>query len=101
MAPLVPAGTRSALATTEASKEFKVETTGCARPVGQSVRYESTPGGTTVAFREYARAAAEIPQALDGTVYERVPVAASTGPPNSPFASRVSETRQGLTGKKD
>ena len=52
IAPFVPAGTMAAFATTLPSKEFRVETNGCTEPVGQVVRYDSGPPGTTVTLRE-------------------------------------------------
>jgi len=46
--PSAPAGTIAAFATTLPSNEFRVETRGCADPVGHVVRNESGPSGTTV-----------------------------------------------------
>src|SRR2546428_7953057 len=49
-APLLPAGTIAAFATTLPWNEFSVETSGCDCPVGQAVRYVRGPAGTTVTF---------------------------------------------------
>jgi hypothetical protein len=49
--PSVPAGTIAMFAVICPSKEFSVETSGCAEPVGQSVRKLKDAVGTTVAFR--------------------------------------------------
>ena len=97
MEPSVPAGTIAAFATTLASNEFKVDTSGVAPPAGQSVRYASVPGGTTVALRLYACANDDIPQALPGTGHVLVSPGPSVGPPNVPAAPRVSDTRHGVT----
>src|SRR5271157_3781195 len=99
MAPLVPAGTIAAFATTAPSKEFNVETNGCAAPVGQAVRYDSGPSGTTVTFTEYAAAVEGTVQALAGMANERTVPAPSSGPPNGPSGLRVSATRHGVTGE--
>jgi len=56
IAPLVPAGTTVALATTDPSQEFRVETFGRGEPAGQAVRYSSDTSGTTVTFTAYATA---------------------------------------------
>ncbi len=51
--PLLPAGTRAALATTLPVQEFSVETPGCAAPVGQVLRYPRyVVEGTAVTFNE-------------------------------------------------
>src|SRR6185295_2274925 len=96
MPPPVPAGTIAALAVTLPSKAFNVETLGGAPPAGHSVRKLSIPGGTTVAFSEYACAVTGAPHPLDGTVKDRVCAAAMEGPPNGPAAFRVSATRHGV-----
>src|ERR1700691_107825 len=74
---------------TNPSSAFKVDTSGCDVPSGQSVRNPSDPEGTTVAFTTYA-------WALLGTL-QLLPVAKGTvsSPWNSPLDSRVSMTRQG------
>src|SRR3954452_9695492 len=56
--------------------------------------------GTTVKFKEYACASAGIPHALCGMAKSRVVCPPSTGAPKGPAASRVSATRQGVTGTK-
>src|ERR1019366_2051623 len=65
-APLTPAGTSAAFATIAPSREFSVETRGCA-PLPHNVRKLSDPVGTTVAFVEYAFAVEGMPQVDDGT----------------------------------
>src|SRR5215813_8679837 len=98
-APLVPATTIAAFALILPSREFSVETVGCGWPAGQIVKYPSVPVvGTTVTLSEYARAVAGIAQLLAGMGKSRVELASITGPPNGPGASRVSATRQGVTG---
>src|SRR5438045_2033465 len=97
-APFVPAGTIAALALIRPSNEFRVETTGCDWPVGQAERKPSEPDGTTVRFKEYARALAGIPQALAGIAKSRKVPPAKMGPPRGPLGSRVSATRHGVTG---
>src|SRR5271169_4349972 len=97
-APLVPAGTIAAFATTLPSNEFSVDTLGCAAPVGHAVRYGSTPFGTTVTFNEYAAAFEGTEHSLAGSTNERVDCAASSGPPNGPFPIRVSTIRHGTNG---
>ena len=52
IAPFAPAGTIAAFATTLPSNEFRVETYGCYEPVGQAVRLERGPLGTTVTLSE-------------------------------------------------
>ena len=60
MAPLAPAGTIAAFATTLPSNEFNVDTSGRAKPAGHADRKDSAPSGTAVTFSEYAAAVAEI-----------------------------------------
>src|ERR1700690_868429 len=98
IAPLVPAGTIAAFATTLPSNEFSVETNGCVAPVGHAVRYGNTPSGTTVTFNEYAAAVDGTEQPPAGSTNERTVCAASSGPPNAPCAPRVSTTRHGVSG---
>src|SRR5262249_41879363 len=98
-APPTPAPTIAALALILPSREFSVETVGCGWPAGQIVKYPSVPVvGTTVTLSEYARAVAGIAQLLAGMGTSRVELASITGPPTGPGASRVSATRQGVTG---
>src|SRR5580692_8836206 len=89
----------AALARVVPSSEFSVDTNGCACPVGQAVRYESAPCGTTVTLNAYAAALAGIPHELDGIRKVRLLPPASDGPPKAPFGLRVSRTRQGVNGK--
>src|SRR5260370_30246995 len=65
-APFKPAGTMAALALILPSLELRVETEGCDSPAGQTERKPRAPSGTTVRFREYARALAGMPQGLAG-----------------------------------
>ena len=60
--PLTPAGTTAALVTTAPDKALSVQTSGCAVPVGPSVRYPSGPDDATDALIEYACALAATPQ---------------------------------------
>src|SRR5579872_121052 len=96
--PPEPAGTIAAFATTVALNEFRVETTGIVPPCGQVVRYVSGAGGTTVIFKEKARAEGGTPQLLFEMAKLRVALPAIDGPPNGPTAPRVSATRQGMAG---
>ena len=50
--PLLPAATVAALAMTDPSYEFNVETRGWFNPVGQIDKYASGPCGMTVRFNE-------------------------------------------------
>lgn len=50
--PLVPAGTIAPLAVTAPVSAFKVETSGCVLPVGQTDKYPRYPWGTTVKLSE-------------------------------------------------
>ena len=54
MAPLDPAGTIAALATTPPFGAFKVEALGTVSPTGNAVRYTKSPpeGTTAVRFKE-------------------------------------------------
>src|SRR5271155_1863606 len=88
-APLVPAGTITALATTVPVGAFSDATTGCDCPAGQAVMYPSGPFGTAAKLSEYACAVAGTPHALEGIENVRVAAAARDGPPNGPFALRV------------
>src|ERR1019366_3137 len=65
-------------------------------PLPHNVRKPSDPGGTTVAFSEYARAVPGMPHAEAGTTKLRDPPALMIGPPSGPSARRVSSTRQGV-----
>src|ERR1035438_9330299 len=94
-APLTPAGTSAAFATIAPSVAFNVETRGCA-PLPHNVRKLSGPGGTTVAFSEYACAVPGMPHAEDGTTKLRVSPAPMVGPPSGPTGRRVSSTRHGV-----
>jgi hypothetical protein len=100
MAPLAPAGTIAAFATTRPSNEFNVETSGCGCPAGQTDRYATGPGGTTVIFREYACAVLGMLHALCGMGILRTTPPEMEGPPNVPVVALVSSTRQGVTGVK-
>src|ERR1035441_10554703 len=71
-APLTPAGTSAAFATIAPSREFSVETRGCA-PLPHNVRKLRDPVGTTVAFSEYACAVPGMPHVDDGTTKLRDP----------------------------
>src|ERR1017187_2901243 len=97
IAPFAPAGTIAAFATTAPSNEFSVETNGRGEPVGQAVRDDNTPPGTTVTFNEYAAAVCGMLQPPDGMGNKRASVAPISGPPNGPPAPRVSTTRHGPT----
>ncbi len=97
-APFVPAGTIAAFATTLPSNEFNVETNGRAAPVGDAVRKDNRASGTTVTFIEYAAAVAGTEQPPAGSANERVDCASISGPPNAPWAPRVSTTRHGTSG---
>src|SRR5689334_1476360 len=97
--PLVPVGTIAALARIEPSGEFSVETSGCGCPVGQTARKPSVPvRGTTVTLSAYANAVEGIPHELERTGTVRAAPPAMNGPPNGPFAFRVSMIRHGVTG---
>ena len=62
MAPLVPADTMAALATTIPAGELRVETEGAVKPVGHAVRYPNgAPCGIAVMFNEYACAVSGTP----------------------------------------
>src|SRR3954447_20470748 len=98
--PLVPAGTMAAFALIRPSVEFRVDTVGCACPVGHKVSQLSGPCGTTVTFSAYAFAVAGMPQAAPEISNSRTSFSARIGPPLLPFAWRVSAIRQGSTGKK-
>src|ERR1017187_4558869 len=65
-------------------------------PLPYNVRKPSDPGGTTVAFSEYARAVPGMPHAEAGTTKLRDPPAPMIGPPSGPSARRVSSTRHGV-----
>src|ERR1035438_10487791 len=93
--PPPPAGTSAAFATIAPSREFSVETRGCA-PLPHNVRKLSGPGGTTVAFSEYARAVPGMPHVEDGTTKLRDSPAPMIGPPNGPTGLRVSRMRHGV-----
>src|SRR5271169_1806325 len=97
-APLVPAGTMAALATTIPPNEFNVEAPGWLSPVGHRVRNGSAPCGTTVTFKEYALAVVGMPHELCGMTNDRLVPLVMVGPPNGASAPRVSATRQGVTG---
>src|SRR5436190_10302525 len=92
--PPIPAGTSAALARTEPSTEFRVETVGWFPPP-HNERKPSGAGGTTVAFNENACAPAGTVQADDGTAKLRDWAAPITGPPKAPANPRVSAMRQG------
>src|SRR5947209_5039177 len=98
--PVVPAGTITAFALVRPSVEFRVETVGCACPVGHKVSQLSGPCGTTVRFREYATAVLGIPQTAPAIVKSRTSPSLSTGPPLVRFGSRVSAMRHGSDGTK-
>ena len=55
------------------SGEFSVETAGCVCPVGQSVRYDNTLVGTTVAFKTNACAVGVVMQELAPTLALIIP----------------------------
>jgi|ERR1039457_2607285 hypothetical protein len=93
--PLAPAGTRAAFDTIVPSREFSVETKGFA-PLPHNVRKLRDPGGTTVAFSEYAFAVEGMPQVDDGTGKLRDSAAPIIGPPNGPAGLRVSRMRHGV-----
>src|SRR5262249_30010406 len=98
-APLSPAGTMAALASTKPSKEFSVDTRGCGCPAGQIVRKPRNPVlGTTLTLSEYAFALAGIPHALERTGTRRAVPPGMNGPPRGPLGVRVSMTRHGVTG---
>src|SRR5450631_1447689 len=92
----VPAGTIAAVARTVPSREFSVDTPGCACPVGHAVKNPRKPLGTTVTLNEYAAAVAGTPHGLDWMGKLRLPPPGIAGPPNVPLALRVSKTRQGV-----
>src|ERR1700690_2509963 len=98
IAPLVPAGTIAAFATTLPSNEFSVETNGCPAPVGHAVRYGNPPSGTTVTFNEYAAAFEGTGQPPSGSANDRTDFASISGPPKGPAVPRVPATRHGATG---
>src|ERR1700679_1173310 len=89
----------AALASIAPSTEFRVDTSGVACPVGQTVRYPSPPCGTTVTLNAYAGAVGGSPHELDGIRKVRLLPPASDGPPKAPFGLRVSRTRQVVNGK--
>ena len=97
-APLAPAGTKAAFATTDPS-EFSVETKGMI-PLPHNVRKPRPPGGTTVGFSEYALAVDGMPQTDDGTMKLRDCPEPIIGPPYAPAGSRVSRMRHGMAVKK-
>ena len=84
IAPLAPAGTIAAFATTCPLIELSVETVGKDSPVGQAVKYPSVVCGSTVMFSEYACALEGILQPLDGIGNSRVEPLAKDGGPNAP-----------------
>jgi hypothetical protein len=75
--PLVPAGTIAALAITNPSGEFSVDTVEEGCPAGHLDRKPSGPRGTTVMLRAYACAFAGMPHGLAGISHE----ASSKKPP--------------------
>jgi hypothetical protein len=84
------AGTMTALAFTRPSTEFTVELPGIVCPVSHTVRYPSSPGGTTVTFREYAAALPGMLHSLCGTAKSRWLWPTIHGPPNGTGPLRVS-----------
>src|SRR5262245_30450232 len=98
MDPPVPAGTIAAFARAVPVRSFRVETSGCAIPVGHVVRKLRAPVGTTVMLSEYAAAVCGIPHELDSTGTWRETPPVSIGPPSGPFGPRVSITRHGVNG---
>src|SRR5260370_3522237 len=85
----------AALALILPSLELRVETEGCDSPAGQTERKPRAPSGTTVRFREYARALAGMPQGLAGTMKSRGAAAARLGPPTGPAGVRVAPIAPG------
>src|SRR5690242_8570368 len=90
--PFTDAGTSAALATTEPSPAFSVETVGWL-PEPHRVRKPRPAGGTTVALSEKPPAVTGIPQLDAGTTNSRAAEAASCGPPKGPVGERVSAMR--------
>src|SRR5216684_2022725 len=80
------------------SRELRVDTKGCACPVGQTVRYASELWGATVTFSAYAWALEGMLQELFEIAKLREVPPARNGPPNGPAGLRVSATRQDVTG---
>src|SRR4051794_1678095 len=85
-------GTIAMLDVTHPSTAFNVATVGCVAPCGQSVKYPSGPGGTTVALNTCA-------WAVDGTPHPLSVAATGRTPLNGglPEGWRLSSTRQGGT----
>src|SRR5579872_300733 len=73
------------------SRAFSVETIGRVVPCGHSVRKPIDAGGTTVALRTKARAAAGMPHPLPVTLTSNSPLNGC-----DPAGSRVSSTRHGV-----
>ncbi len=98
ISPPLPAGTMAALAVTTPVEELSVETTGCACPVGHTVRNPRPPCGTAVMLSEYAWAVDGMPHELDCRGNARPTPPVREGPPSGPAALRVSAMRHGVSG---
>src|SRR5437763_720363 len=98
IAPPEPAGRIAASAAILPSVAFRVETSGIACPVGNSVRYPNPAGGgTAVTLSEYAFAVAgRLQDDRIGNV--RLWPADTIGPASGAFGFRVSMARQGAMG---
>src|SRR5262245_10025967 len=99
--PPFPAGTIAAFVTIVPNRLFKVETNGCATPVGQIVKKPNGPAvGTTVILNEYACASDGTGQRelVDWMANVRVAPPMRLGGPNPAgyVASRVSAIRHGV-----
>src|ERR1700680_279852 len=98
-APLLPAGTTTALARTVPVGSFSEATRGCGCPSGHAVRNPKVgPFGTAAKFKEYACALAGSPHELARIGNDRTLCAARPGPPNGEVALRVSAMRHGVSG---
>src|SRR5260370_1127965 len=100
--PAVPSGTIAAFATIEPSREFSVDTVGCACPKAQAVKYLRGPGGTTLMLKAKAWVVKGTPQVLVGirNVRKLGPPGRLGGPnaPEVPCPAPVSATRHGVSG---
>src|SRR5438270_1624491 len=97
MDALVPAGTIAAVVSVcPAADQVMVAAVGCVDPVGHAVRNPCAAVPVTEMLNEYAAALPGIPtHGPAGTLYVRVSPWLMIGPPNAPFAFRVSRTRHG------
>src|SRR4051812_16498453 len=94
--PLPLAGTMAALPFTSFVLKLSDETRGCALPVGYALmKPASASACTTVRLNEYAAAGGMPAHAPLGTTNDREAPPTSFGPPNGPFALRVSTRRHG------